>query len=66
MTCDYKVSIPEGGFAITAYGDSKNDLIHSFLDLTDASAGAINKQANNVDNVRISYDQETGLITITK
>ena len=66
MTVNFKVAIPEGGFAITAYGDSKNDLIHSFLDLTDASAAAINKKTNNVDSVRISYDQETGLITITK
>ena len=66
MTVDYKVAVPEGGFVITAYDDSKVELLKCILGLSDVAPANSNKQANNVDNVRISYDSETGVITITK
>ena len=66
MTVDYKVAVPEGGFVITAYDDSKVELLKHILGLSDVSPANANKQTNNVDNVRISYDESTGIIKIDK
>ena len=66
MTVDYKVAVPEGGFVITAYDDSKVELLKHILSLSDVSPANANKQVHNVDNVRISFDETTGLITIVK
>ena len=66
MTCDYKVAVPEGGFVITAYDDSKVELLKHILQLQDVSPANSNKQDNNVDDVRITYDFETGVITISR
>jgi hypothetical protein len=66
MTVDYKVAVPKGGFVITAYDDSKVELLKHILSLSDVSPANANKQIHNVDNVRISFDETTGLITIVK
>lgn len=66
LTVSYKVAVPEGGFVITAYDDSKVELLRYILGITEPTPANSNTQTNNVDNVRIKYDQATGIITITK
>lgn len=66
ITYDFKVAVPEGGFIITAYDDYKTQLLEYILGVSDTSAANVNKNTNNVDNVRIQYDEATGMITITK
>ena len=66
MTVTYKVSVPEGGFVITAYDDAKVELIEYLLGISNANAASCNTNTNNVDNIRLTYDSATGVITITK
>jgi hypothetical protein len=66
LTVNFKVAVPEGGFVITAYDDSKTELLQYILGLEDVAPNKSNTQNNNVDDVRIVYDSETGLISITK
>ena len=65
-TYDFKIAVPEGGFIITAYDDYKTQLLEYILDVTDTSAANVNKNSYNVDDIRITYDSSTGLITINK
>ena len=66
MTVDYKVAVPEGGFVITAYDDYQKQILETILGISDITAANVNKNTHNVDDVRISYDPSTGVISISK
>ena len=63
---DLEIAKGESLVVIGGSGTGKSVTLKCILGLTDVSPANSNKQANNVDNVRISYDKETGVITISK
>ena len=68
-TGTYEIVIPEGGFAITAHGDSTIDYIVRVLSNGkvgyaggSAAVAAVNKRAVFDENIRLSYDSEKGVV----
>ena len=69
----YEVLVPEGGFAITCYGESMRTMITllsegaiSYGESVDSVLPRLNSNDGFSDNMRISYDTETQLVTVTK
>lgn len=63
----YKIVVPEGGFAISAYGDSLIELVRIVLDPnyeknTDIATIVNNRNAYN-ESLRISYNPDTKVIS---
>ena len=61
----YTVTVPEGGFALTTYGNAIGSLLN-MLGATETSDAKLNKAGSLDDNIRISYDATTTLITVTR
>ena len=67
----WNVVVPEGGYAITAYGDNASALVQDILSNPNLQANddyqaEINKISHNVDSVRVVYDAAAATVTITK
>ena len=63
----YKIVVPEGGFAISAYGESLIELVRILLDPnydknTDIATLVNNREAYN-ESLRISYNADTKVIS---
>ena len=60
----YIVTVPEGGFALSTYGNAIATLLE-LLGATGTSDAEINKAGALEDSIRISYDATAGTITVT-
>ena len=62
----YEIVVPEGGFAITGHGTVINELIDMLSQGTvvDYDAANVNTRSVYKSNIRLTYDLETGTISI--
>ncbi len=63
----FEIVIPEGGFAITSHGSTNYELVDMLSQGTVEDYGVANINTRSIynNNIRVSYDTETMLITIT-
>ncbi|MBO5712422.1 MAG: hypothetical protein J6R47_06230, partial [Acholeplasmatales bacterium] len=62
----FDLVIPQGGFAICAYDSEGEASKLTQLILGIDCSVSINTNANNVDKIRLAYDAEAGIITVTE
>ncbi len=62
---DYNVVVPQGGFVLEVYSANATALIEAISGITYAENN-VNTSSINVDNVRVSYDASTGVVTVSE